>query len=772
MGSRYRWELRYLAGTVLGLAAGVVAWLAGAPDVADVVWALVAVAGLVPTTIGVVRGIARRQPGVDVIAVLALAGALIIGEFAAASVITVMLATGRLLEARAGFRAERDLRQLLARAPALAHRREGAAVVDVEVDEVEPGDVLVVKPGEVVPVDGRLSTGTAALDVSALTGEPLPEAVADRGLCRSGAVNVGGAFQVRVVSRASESTYAGIVRLVESARADTAPFVRLADRFALWFVPAALVIAAAGWLVSGSFERAVAVLVVATPCPLILAVPVAITSGLSRAAQRGAIVKGGGVLEQLAHAEVLVFDKTGTVTLGRPVLVEVAVAAGVEPDELLSLAASVEQASPHVLASSVVAAALAAGLVLEWPEDAREVVGQGSVGTVGGRRVRLGRLEWLGPVVVPGWARPLRRRVVTDGVLTVYVEVDGTLAGALVLEDPLRPDASRTLRELRRSGFRRLVMASGDRAPAVEAVGAAVGADEVLAERTPEEKAAAVRVERETGVTVMVGDGVNDAPALAVADIGVALGAHGSTASSDTADIVLTVDRLDRLAEVVHVARRSHRVALESVLGGMGLAAAAMLVAAAGWLPPLPGAIVQEVIDVLAITNALRAMTPGRERLEHLRGDDADLGRRFQAEHDALAAGLRRIRPLADDVDRVPAGEAVERLADLRVFLDEQLLPHELAEDRDLYPAVARVLGGQDPTAPMSRMHIEIAHLIGLYGRLLDGLGPGGPDEDDGRELRRVLYSLDAVLRLHMAQEEQEYLSLADSAPDAVGPTR
>ena len=424
-----------------------------------------------------------------------------------------------------------------------------------------------------------------------------------------------------------------------------------------------------------------------------------------------------------------------------------------------------------MLASSVVAAAVATGRDLVWPDDAHEVVGQGSVGTVGGRRVRLGRLEWLAPGAVPGWARPIRRRVVTDGVLTIYVEIDGQLAGALVLEDPLRPDASRTLRDLRRSGFRRLVMASGDRAAAVEAVGAAIGADEVLAERTPEEKAAAVRVEREDGVTVMVGDGVNDAPALAVADVGVALGAHGSTASSETADVVLTVDRLDRLAEVVRVARRSHQVALESVVGGMGLAALAMVAAAAGLLPPLAGALVQEVIDVLAITNALRALTPGRERLEHLRGADADLGRRFQAEHEALAAGLRQIRPLADDVDRIPAAEVLERLSGLRTFLDEQLLPHELAEDRDLYPAVARVLGGQDPTAPMSRMHIEIAHLIGLFGRLVDGLGAGGPDEDDERELRRVLYSLDAVLRLHMAQEEQEYLSLADAAPGAAPST-
>ncbi|MGZ4710111.1 MAG: heavy metal translocating P-type ATPase, partial [Acidimicrobiales bacterium] len=757
----------FLVGSVVGLAAGVVARLVGADQVADGVWAAVAVAGLVPTGVGVVRGIIRRQPGVDVIAVLALAGALAIGEFAAAAVITVMLATGQLLEARAGFRAERDLRRLLARAPAVAHRRDGGTVVDVAVAEIEPGDTLVVKAGETVPVDGRLSDGSAVLDVSALTGEPMPETVAELGMCRSGAINAGGAFEVRVVARASESTYAGIVRLVESARADTAPFVRLADRFALVFIPVALLVAALGWVLSGSFERAVAVLVVSTPCPLILAVPVAITSGLSRAARRGVIVKGGGVLEQLAHGEVLVFDKTGTVTLGRPVLVDVAVAEGSKPDELLGLAASVEQASPHVLASSIVAAAVSGGVDLHWPRDAHEVVGQGSVGTVGEHRVRVGRLEWLAPHGPPTWARTLRRRVATDGVMTVYVEVDGTLVGALVLEDPLRPDASRTLRSLRRSGFRRLVMASGDRAAAVEAVGAAVGADEVLAERTPEEKAAAVRIERESGVTVMVGDGVNDAPALAVADVGVALGARGATASSDTADVVLTVDRLDRLADVVHIARRSHRVAIESVLVGMGLAAVAMVAAAAGLLPPLAGAIVQELIDVLAIANALRALTPGRERLERLLGADADLSRRFQAEHDALASGIRKIRPLADDVDRVPPTDALARLVDLRTFLEGQLLPHELAEDRDLYPAIALVLGGQDPTAPMSRMHIEIAHLIGLFGRLVDDLAPSGPDLDDARELRRVLYSLDAVMRLHMAQEEQEYLSLADALPDA-----
>jgi len=759
----------FLVVTSAGLVAGVVLLVAGVSRGADVAFAAVGLLALVPTVFDVARAVRERRPGVDVIAVLALVGALGIGEYAAAAVIAVMVATGQTLEARASRRAERDLRRLLEGMPSVAHRRGADGTVeDVAVDSLAVGDVIVVKPGETVPVDGRLLGPAAVIDVAKLTGEPLPETIGRQALTPSGAVNVGDAIELRCVAPASESTYAGIVRLVAAAGANTAPFVRLADRWALFFVPLTLAVAGLAWVLSGSIERAVAVLVVATPCPLILAVPVAVTSGLARAARRGVIIKGGAALEKLARAETLVFDKTGTVTAGHPVVLDVAVAEGVQPEDVLRLAASVEQASPHVLASSIVDAAISEGLSLEWPAGAHEVVGQGSAATVGAHDVRVGRLEWmLADEAHPGWVAALRRRVMTDGVMTVYVEVDGRLFGALVLEDPVRPDATRTLRALRHSGFHRLVMASGDRAAVADAVGAAVGADEVLSQRSPTEKAAAVRLEVALGVTVMVGDGVNDAPALAAADVGVALGARGSTASSDTADVVLTVDRIDRLVDAVHIARRSRRVAQHSVVLGMGLAALAMAAAAFGALPPLAGAIVQEVIDVLAIANALRALRPGRERLARLEGADAELGRRFQAEHHTLARGLRELRPLADDLGRIPTGDARARCDSLRRFLEDDLLPHEQAEDIQLYPAVARVLGGDDPTAPMSRMHVEIEHLIGLYGRLLDDLAPSGPDDDDVIELRRVLYGLDAVLRLHVAQEEQEYLSLADAEPDA-----
>ena len=366
--------------------------------------------------------------------------------------------------------------------------------------------------------------------------------------------------------------------------------------------------------------------------------------------------------------------------------------------------------------------------------------------------------------------RSVRRQAELDSLLTVFVQVDGVPVGALLLNDPIRADAARTIRQLRHDGIRRIVMVTGDREETAQAVGAVVGVDDVLAERTPAEKVDAVRLERRSGPTIMVGDGINDAPALALADVGVAVGARGATASSEAADVVLTVDRLDRLGEALVIARRSRRIALESVVAGIGLSVVAMLVAALGYLPPAWGALLQELIDVAVILNALRALRDTTSATASAATTPA-LTRRFSAEHASLRPDVARIRAVADALDPARPDESLAMTREIHRFLVEELDPHEQAEDATLYPVVARVLGGDDPTGTMSRAHVEIAHLIRRLGRVLDDIAPEGPDEDDIIELRRLLYGLHAILQLHFAQEDEGYLSLADDEPPRAAPT-
>ena len=559
-----RSALLLLVVTTAGLVAGGVAWLAGAGEAADAAWLATAACGLAYAFWVAAAGIAHGRLSVDVIAFLALAGAIAVDELLAAAVISVMLTSGRALEAWAAYRARHDLSALLARAPRTGRRYRDGSLETVPLDQIAAGDLLLVAAGDVVPVDGTLVAGVAMLDESALTGEALPVEHVRGDMLRSGTLNAGGPFDLRATTNAADSTYAGIVRLVSEAENAQAPFVRLADRYAMWFLPLSLAVAGAAWALGGA-ERAVAVLVVATPCPLILAAPVALVSGLSAAARRGIVVKNGGVLERLARCTTVLIDKTGTLTAGQPAVTAIVPAGDtpLEPEEILTLAASLDQASGHVLATAVVRAAAERGVRLDQPADVTEQPGQGIEGTVAGHRVRLGRAGWAAVTDAPPWVRAVRRRAWLDGALTVFVAVDGRPAGALLLEDRIRPDARQTIRELRRGGITRVVLATGDRAEAAGVVGALTGADEVIPELTPAGKLEVVRCEQRRGPVIMTGDGINDAPALALADVGIAMGARGATASSEAADAVLTVDELGRLGEVATLARRTRRIALQ-----------------------------------------------------------------------------------------------------------------------------------------------------------------------------------------------------------------
>jgi soluble P-type ATPase len=454
--------------------------------------------------------------------------------------------------------------------------------------------------------------------------------------------------------------------------------------------------------------------------------------------------------------------------------VEIACAGSMPADEILGMAASLDQVSPHVLASAVVQTALERKCDLVLPTGVDEIAGRGIRGTVSGHRVAVGKAAWSGVVGTPAWARSARRKARLDGALTVFVAIDDTPAGVLVFDDPLRPDAARTIRSLRKGGINRIVMVTGDRAEVADTVGAVIGVDEVLAERSPEEKLDVVSLETRRAPTIMVGDGINDAPALALADVGVAMGARGATAASEAADVVLTVDRLDRLGEATALARRTRRIAIQSMVAGMAMSLVAMAVAAIGLLPAVWGAILQEAIDVAVIFNALRALRGGRAEVR-LAEKDSALTRRFHDEHLAIRADIDRLREVADALGTLEPAVAMERVRNVHRMLIDEVQPHEEAEEQVLYPALGRFLGGSDPMGTMSRAHIEITHQIRRLGQVIDDIGPEGIDDIDLTELRSMLYGLYAILKLHTAQEDESYLSLADEAgptPEAVDASR
>jgi heavy metal translocating P-type ATPase len=593
---------------LLGLASGGVLALIGHGGAASIAFA----AGTVPVAIALAVGIARDvvagRYGVDVIALMAMIAALAFGETLAGAVVALMYAGGILLEDFALGRAERELSALVERAPRRARVRRGTGTVDVPVDAVAVGDEILVGAGEVIPVDGTPCSGSVLVDEATVTGEPIPVERRPGDALRSGTLNAGESFAMQATAIAGESTYAGIVRMVSAAQDARAPFVRMADRVALFFLPATVGLALAAWVFSDDPIRALAVLVAATPCPLILAAPVAFVSGISRAAKRGVLIKGGAPLEALARANTLMLDKTGTLTVGGARVAAVEPAGVIGADEILRLCASLEQASRHVVAAAIVAEARARGLALTQPEKVAEQRGAGILGRVDGRDVVAGGPEVVFDGPLPDWAAETLARASERFALTVFVAVDGVPAGTILLADELKPDSAAAIAAFRASGIRRIVMLTGDGEAPAARIARDLDLDGVLAQHVPAEKLAAVRREQALAPTAMVGDGINDAPALAAADVGIAMGARGATASSQAADVVVLVDRLDRVAEAFAIARRTRRIAAESIAVGMGLSLATMVAAALGYVPPVTGALIQEGIDLAVILNALRAL--------------------------------------------------------------------------------------------------------------------------------------------------------------------
>ena len=601
-------------------------WLAGRADLANWVLLAIIVLGAVPLIWEILVQLIHKEFGVDLIALLAIIGSVLLQEYLAGAIIVLMLAGGTALEAFALRRAQQSLSALAERAPRSAHIWQGDQLVTIQAEEVEVGMEVVIKPGELIPVDGFVTKGASSVSEADLTGEPVPVNKTSGHMVLSGSVNLDSVLEVHATKRSADSQYAQIVRLVEQAQQQKAPIHRLADRYGVWFTVLALVMAGMVWLISGDSIYALAVLVVATPCPLILATPIAIMSGIDLAAHKGVIVKSGATIEQLGEVDLAVFDKTGTLTLGTPKLVEMLlldeVKASYASESVLGLVASVEQLSTHILALAAVEAAQERGLTLSAPSEFEETLGKGIHGhvptpgtdqqgteeptleiTAGNRTF----MHTLG-VPLPEALVAERERRTLAGQIVSFVAINRQVIGLLVFADVPRPDLARLSTSLKAEGIKETVLLTGDSDTVAQQIGKLAQVDQVIARCLPADKVRVVEQFQEQGRHVlMVGDGINDAPALATATVGLAIGAQGLTAAAAAADAVLLSTDIFQVTNVVHLGRRVMLVARQGIWIGMGLSIAAMICASFGLIPPAAGAILQEGVDALVILNALRA---------------------------------------------------------------------------------------------------------------------------------------------------------------------
>ncbi len=577
--------------------------IAGFHLAAHLILGFSALANALPLVWDMAQDLRSGKYGVDILAATAIIASVLLHEYWAGIVIVLMLTGGEALEDYAERRAKTELTALIARAPTKAHIMRGRKVLDVPVHDLRAKDKIIIKPGEVVPVDSIIIEGTASFDESSLTGESLPQVKKPGEELLSGSINLDGLITARVLRSAEDSQYEQIIKLVRSAAASKAPFVRLADRYSIPFTLIAFTIGISAWVISGQSIRFLEVLVVATPCPLILGAPIALISGMSRAAKHGVIIKTGSAMEQLAAVRTMGFDKTGTLTQGKPAVDSVQGFGAFNQNDVLSLAASLEQNSNHVLAEAIVSTAKKKALKFPKAKNIRELSGNGLIAHIGGKEVLVGR---FGMMANYGVKLPKSFKANKLQQTAAFVAVDGELAGYITFKDELRQESKKTLNRLKAMGIAHLLMVTGDNKSTAQAIAKELGIDDVHAETLPADKLRAIESVKDRPVG-FVGDGVNDAPVLAAADVGIALGARGSTAASESADVVIMLDNIEQVANGVNIAKRTFFIAKQSIWIGIAISVGLMFIFSTGKFPPLYGAIIQELVDVIVIFNALRA---------------------------------------------------------------------------------------------------------------------------------------------------------------------
>ena len=561
--------------------------------------------GGVPMLWELVKKLAKRQFGSDLLAGVSIITAILLSEYLVAAIVVLMLSGGEALEEFATARASSVLEALARRMPSLAHRKEGGGLLEVKLEDIRVGDELAVLPHEICPVDGVVLNGHSDMNEAYLTGEPYEISKAPGSTVISGAINGEAMLTIRAEKLAKDSRYARIMKVMQETEQQRPQLRRLGDQLGAWYTPLALGVASASALLSGNSERFLSVVVIATPCPLLLAIPTAIIGAISLAARRAIIIKNPVVLEQIEKCQTLIFDKTGTLTYGRPTVTAIICADGFERGRLLQLAASLEQYSKHPLAGATVAEAKRSGIATLPVDQISERPGEGLRGTIEGHSVRI-----TGRNKVAAQALPLPP---LESGLECLVFLDEKYAAAIRFHDAPRKDTASFIEHLQpKHGVGRVMLVSGDRESEVKYLAERVGITEVHAGKTPEEKVAIVKDATVRGRTLFVGDGINDAPALMAATVGVAFGSQHDI-TTEAADAVVLETALSKIDELIHIGRRMRRIALQSALGGMAASILGMLAAAFGYLPPIGGAIGQEIIDLLAVLNAVRVALPTEE---------------------------------------------------------------------------------------------------------------------------------------------------------------